>query len=93
MSNELGSMHNKIVPRQFEDLRGWIDALRDEANFKKSTWKSIGIASLARSRGKPSAKAMVLLFYLTTSQVTAKETMSIRAASSPAGCQTTSAWQ
>ena len=29
MSNELGGMHNKIVPRAFEDLRGWIDALRD----------------------------------------------------------------
>ncbi len=29
MSNELGGMHNKIVPRAFEDLRGWIDALRE----------------------------------------------------------------
>ena len=35
MSNELGSMHNKIVPRQFEDLRGWIDALRDEGELQE----------------------------------------------------------
>ena len=26
-SDDIGAMHNKIVPRAFEDLRGWIDAL------------------------------------------------------------------
>ena len=35
MSNEIGAMHNKIVPRQFEDLRGWIDALRDEGELQE----------------------------------------------------------
>ena len=35
MSNELGAMHNKIVPRQFGDLRGWIDALRDEGELQE----------------------------------------------------------
>ena len=34
-TNELGAMHNKIVPRAFEDLRGWIDALREEGELQE----------------------------------------------------------
>ncbi len=34
-TNELGGMHNKIVPRTFEDLRGWIEALRDEGELQE----------------------------------------------------------
>ena len=35
MSNELGAMHNKIVPHAFEDLRGWIDALRNAGELQE----------------------------------------------------------
>ena len=91
MSNEVGAMHNKIVPRKFEDLRGWIDALRDEGELQEIDVEVDWDCELGTVARKPSARATARHFCSITSPVTARATMSIPAAYSPAVCRITNA--